>query len=111
MKLSTTTCLLSLAPLASGFATQQPIRSTSASTALPASRREFVDAVTGATLGSILVGGANAAQATEIDFEKVQDLLGTSAQTTTQSYAPSQGGKRPTYLTEPTEEFKKNEQK
>jgi hypothetical protein len=44
----------------------------------------------------------------DIDFSTIQDLLGSESNQVTQSYS---GGKRPTYLVEPTEEFKRNEQK
>lgn len=48
------------------------------------------------------------AHATEIDYGKVQDLLGNTAQ----SIDPTPyASKRPTYLKDPTEEFKANESK
>lgn len=59
-----------------------------------------------------LVGAASsiafpslAATAETIDYSKIQDLLGTD---NTPTYTP-ETGKRPTYLTEPTDEFKQNE--
>lgn len=47
------------------------------------------------------------ASAADIDYAKVQDLLG--SQESTQPYVKS--GQRPTYLVEPTDEFRENERK
>jgi len=55
-------------------------------------------------------GGGGVAAAAEIDYSKVQDLLkGTDGFSGQQVYRAE--GARPTYLTEPTEEFKQNEAK
>lgn len=70
----------------------------------PASRREAM-----VTIGSLVAGGVTlppaAVDAEELDYSKVQDLLGGTAI----PYVPE--GKRPTYLTEPTDEFRENESK
>mmetsp|Transcript_11333 Transcript_11333/g.14929 ORF Transcript_11333/g.14929 Transcript_11333/m.14929 type:complete len:211 (+) Transcript_11333:168-800(+) len=92
--------------LVSGFSLQTG--KADVSTKLEASRRDLLDTFALAAAGSVLIGGANAAQATpEVDYSKMLDLLGTSE--TTEAYQPTQAGKRPTYLSEPTEEFKRNE--
>lgn len=68
------------------------------------SRRDLVTA--GVTAG--LVAAAPWSAGADIDYSKVQDLLGSPDGSETQTYSPSG---RPTYLTEPTEEFKRNEAK
>jgi hypothetical protein len=57
----------------------------------------------GAASAALVPLAANA----EIDYAKIQDLLGNSVQA--QTYSTQTG--RPTWLTEPTEEFKANENK
>jgi hypothetical protein len=74
-------------------------------TELSASRRDTLAQVmaVGTTLFTPQLASA------EIDYAKVQDLLGNSVNSQIQSYTPTTG--RPTWLTEPTEDFKLNEQK
>jgi hypothetical protein len=78
--------------------------SNSVSTALSASRRDFLLLQTLPLLSLPIVAHAEGT----IDYSNIQDLLGSDATTL---YAPPEPGKRPTYLTEPTEEFKANESK
>ena len=62
---------------------------------------------------SALTAGTTAAQAAnEVDFGKVQDLLGQDYNQygSSANFAPP-SGKRPTFLTDPTQEFKDNESK
>jgi hypothetical protein len=77
---------------------------TLVSTALSASRRDFLLLHTLPLLSLPIVANAEGT----IDYSRIQDLLGSDATTL---YAPPEPGKRPTYLTEPTEEFKANESK
>lgn len=118
MKFATTVTtnllLLSLARTATAFvasSTTINCRSTNFScTSLQATRRQVGSAAVAAVLSSLLpVQSAHA----DVDYSKVQDLLGSSdsaAYIPQQGAAPS-GSKRPTYLTEPTAEFKENESK
>jgi hypothetical protein len=73
------------------------------STSLSASRRDFL--TTASSL--LLVGGAVPAHA-DLDFDRVQDLL-KDTPAGAEIYKPAP--KRPTYLAEPTEEFRQNEKK
>lgn len=71
--------------------------------ALLATRRDLM--LAGA--GLLTSAGTACTAYAELDYNKVQDLLGADA-TATYELTP---GKRPTYLTEPTSEFIENEQK
>jgi hypothetical protein len=46
-----------------------------------------------------------------VDYSKIQDLLGPNGGDYVSQYQVSGAGKRPTWLTEPTDEFKESEQK
>lgn len=46
-----------------------------------------------------------------VDYSKIQDLLGPNGGDYVSQYQVPEGGKRPTWLTEPTDEFKESEQK
>lgn len=105
----------------SSLATQQRTKSSaffmavseqeeSAST-ITTSRRDVLKQSLAAALTPVAFVAAAAAvpmssSAAEIDFAKVQDLLGSSAITNPEAYSST---KRPMYLTEPTDEFKANE--
>jgi len=69
------------------------------------SRRDILTALVGGIAVTSLPSMVTAAP--QIDYDKVTDLLGQPQQQT--EYIP--GGKRPTYLAEPTQEFKENEVK
>ena len=80
-------------------------------TSLQATRREVGGGAFAALLASLqfVPKSANA----DVDYSKIQDLLGNSDAAV---YIPQQGAgptpsKRPTYLVEPTQEFKDNESK
>jgi hypothetical protein len=47
----------------------------------------------------------------KVDYSKIQDLLGPGGGDYISPYQIPEGGKRPTWLTEPTDEFKESEQK
>lgn len=66
------------------------------------SRRQVLAIASASIVASSRVPSARA----DIDYSKIQDLLGTP-DTNQQTYTP--GGPRPTWLTEPTEEFRANE--
>lgn len=105
MKITTTTVILSFAFVHVGRAWISPrVRSyRNGDSALLANRRHVI-------IGCLFTGGSwfnPLASRAELDFDKVQDLLGEDASST---YEPMPG-KRPTYLTEPTSEFKENESK
>ena len=51
------------------------------------------------------------AEDNSVDYSKIQDLLGPNGGDYVSQYQIPEGGKRPTWLTEPTEEFKESEQK
>lgn len=72
-------------------------------TSLQASRRDFMAGVA----SSLLLVNPLAAVA-DLDFERVQDLL-KDTPSGAEIYKPTT--KRPTYLAEPTEEFRQNEKK
>jgi hypothetical protein len=87
------------------------VRSTTTALHANNSRRDVVRSAAlllGYCSLSVITPGARA----ELDYSKIQDLLGTSDQNAVY-YAPQQQqpGKRPSWLTEPTEEFKENESK
>lgn len=113
----TALCLLASGSvsLTKAFSTQASVESklsSTSSTKLYASsdRREFLASGLVAAGVSLWSGAANAAN--EVDFDKVQDLLGQSYQPTGSAQLYEQRTtKRPTFLTDPTEEFKQNEQK
>jgi hypothetical protein len=46
-----------------------------------------------------------------VDYSKIQDLLGPNGGDYVSQYQIPEGGKRPTWLTEPTDDFKESEQK
>lgn len=102
MKLSVAT-LCSLAPVVIAWA---PPMESRASTRLEAtSRREAMQfLLSGAALLPQVASAADS-----IDYARIQDLLGQTEQPQTQAYEPK--SKRPTYLTDPTDEFKQNEAK
>lgn len=73
-----------------------------------AARREVFVSIASSLVaaGATVVAVPPAAIAGDVDYSKVQDLLGGSAT----PYVP-EPGRRPTYLSEPTDEFKENESK
>lgn len=111
----TVICYLALGTLfvTDAFSTQSCHRGKSSSTELKVSRRDILasSVVTGL---SVLTGAVSSAHAkNEVDFDKVQDLLGSSYQQgsmNAQVYGEPTS-KRPTFLTDPTDEFKQSEQK
>jgi hypothetical protein len=74
------------------------------------SRRELLATATAAFTVIALSSASSPARA-DIDYSKVQDLLGVSSGDTSASQTYNPKGSRPTWLTEPTEEFKANEAK
>ena len=91
-----------LTTTASAFSVRKPQTSfVSSSTALHVSRRDCL------TAASSLLLLPTVSRAADIDYGKIQDLLGTP-EDKPQVYDPK--GPRPKYLVEPTEEFKQNEQ-
>lgn len=80
-----------------------------------ANRREIL--TSGMAVGAALVSATRAAQAAnEVDFGKVQDLLGQDSNSlgssmSAEEYERQSSGKRPTFLKDPTQEFKDNEEK
>jgi len=110
---TTNLLLLSLLSSATAFvaSSASSCRRIPSCTSLYATRRQFGSAAVAAALSSgvLPTKSANA----DVDYGKIQDLLGNSDSAVyvpQQGAAPS-GSKRPTYLTEPTEEFKVNESK
>lgn len=71
------------------------------------SRRDAVTNSVVAVMGGIAATAPELASA-DVDYSKIQDLLGPGGEYATYSPQPTEG-KRPTWLTEPTEEFKENE--
>jgi hypothetical protein len=69
-------------------------------------RRDIFTAVLSSVVLATTVVGSPKSAFADVDFSTIQDLLGAQE---SQTYVP--GGKRPMYLTEPTEDFKINEQK
>ena len=108
MKLAVILVLVNSFNMATAFvASGRKCRATS----LNATRRQVGRGALAAVLASLpfLPKSANA----DVDYSKIQDLLGNSDAAV---YIPQQGAgpspsKRPTYLTEPTQEFKDNESK
>ena len=84
----------------------------SSSSSTTSNRRDWLESsiAIGSSLATALIAGTSApgAAQAEIDYAKIQNLLGEEAPN--QRYDPS-SGRRPMYLTEPTEEFKQNESK
>jgi hypothetical protein len=82
--------------------------------ALHGSRRDLFECSIGSIISSVCVVGSSMSVMqpdiayADVDFNAIQDLLGPTTPPV-QEYVP--GGKRPMYLVEPTEEFKKNEEK
>mmetsp|Transcript_21831 Transcript_21831/g.60690 ORF Transcript_21831/g.60690 Transcript_21831/m.60690 type:complete len:217 (+) Transcript_21831:99-749(+) len=108
------TILIGLVPFVAAFSSEGLSSCARSNTALESSRRDFVDGLASVVIGSAaaMIGNASPAQAAsnEVDFSKIQDLLGSSeASVTNYEAMKKSAGKRPTYLTEPTEEFKQNE--
>ena len=101
-------------PLVTSFSTQPVVRQSSTTQLCAELPRRDVLA-SGLLAGfSVLTAGTTAAQAAnEVDFGKVQDLLGQdyNAYGSSSNYAQPTTGKRPTFLTDPTQEFKENETK
>lgn len=78
------------------------------------SRRNWVESICSSsvalvTLHSRISFPVNAAD--NVDYSKIQDLLGPNGGDYVKQYQVPEGGKRPTWLTEPTDEFKESEQK
>ena len=103
-----------LATLTEGFSVVGPSTSRrGASVELHASRRDILQSLVVGGAAVVVGSPATAQAATEIDYSRIQDLLGSSDAamgSSSSSYAP-QPGKRPTYLTEPTDDFKQSEAK
>jgi hypothetical protein len=97
--------LFSLASASAAFVVQP--NNVPASTSLQSSRRDFATNGAAALLGIALAPKVASA---DVDYSKIQDLLGPGGDYATYSPQPAEG-KRPTWLTEPTEEFKENESK
>lgn len=77
-----------------------------------ATRRDILESwilSTTSAIAAISVSDLPKAAFADVDFNTIQDLLGSPANQQPQEYLP--GGKRPMYLTEPTQEFKLNEEK
>ncbi|KAL7577281.1 hypothetical protein ACA910_002025 [Epithemia clementina (nom. ined.)] len=91
------------------------VASSTAALQATATRRELFLATVAGASSALVLGRPSVARASsnEIDYSRIQDLLGSDASSSSSSYSPSvpTPGKRPTYLTEPTEEFKQNEAK
>ena len=89
------------------------IRSGSSSLQATVSRREVGKATIAAALSSLMLIRAPEPAVADLDYARVQDLLGNSdsAVYVPQGSAAPAAGKRPTYLKEPTVEFKENESK
>ena len=109
MKVSVVAALIALSDLAAAWIScPRPSHHTalttysSLPTVLQASRRELI---AGAFLASL--AAAPQLALADLDYSKIQDLLGNDSST---SYVP-EPGKRPSYLTEPTDEFKESEAK
>lgn len=95
--------------------------STTTTTSLHATttdrRQVLTSGFTAAGLSCLLTGSTTASAANEVDFSKVQDLLGSggdgggSTGSSAAALYEQRSTKRPTFLTDPTEEFKANEAK
>ena len=115
MKISATLlCTASLAATTSALWVQrlQNQRARMVSLAAePVSRREAVlsSLTVSAGLGVVTAYAKIAPSRADIDYSKVQDLLG--APEPQFKVYDAKSGPRPTYLTEPTQEFKDNEEK
>jgi len=108
---TTTLLLLGSTTTATAFVASSQ-QSSSSTSCLQATRRQFGNAAVAAAFSAVLVGAPNASNA-DVDYSRIQDLLGNSDSAV---YVPQGGSaaspsKRPTYLTEPTAEFKENETK
>ena len=83
--------------------------------ALQASRRDFIAAAVATTTTTATLVTQTTAHAAEVDYERIQDLLKSTEQPGLSRYdsdtTTATTPKRPTYLTEPTDEFKENESK
>ena len=100
-------CLYVLSTASAFSVHKTPNGRTSRVTLEAVTRRDLLTSVAASTV----VGLASSSRANaDVDYSKVQDLLGRPEDGSSgpQSYTPSG---RPTYLTEPTEEFKQNEAK
>ena len=111
-KYFTALCLLTSSSLSStttAFSTQSS--NSRKSTQLDAvNRREILSSAAGLALWTAATGAAQAAN--EVDFGKVQDLLGQDSTYTMSAQEYEQrSAKRPTFLKDPTEEFKQSEEK
>jgi hypothetical protein len=99
-----------LLPQAAAPATTIAVAADSTTRLDVASRRELlagiVDATAAAAAGTVLI--PQVAHSADVDYSKIQDLLGPNGGVTSYTAAP-QAGKRPMYLEEPTQEFKDNE--
>lgn len=96
----------------SGSALSASFRTTrSSTTAVEAvsSRRDWCQGVAAGAAAVLATAASSTPASASMNFDQVQDLLG-SPTDATQPYVPGVG-KRPTYLTEPTAEFKENEGK
>ena len=115
-KYFTTLCLLASSSLSSttAFSTQSNTASRKSTELYALNRREILSS--GMAAGVALLTGASVAQAAnEVDFGKVQDLLGQDynpygSSMSAQDYE-ERSTKRPTFLKDPTEEFRQNEEK
>jgi hypothetical protein len=89
---------------------QEGEESVSSPSTTTTSRRDVLKHSLAAALTAAVMSknSATASAAGEIDFAKVQDLLGDTAMTSPEAYSST---RRPMYLTEPTDEFKANEAK
>lgn len=88
------------------------VPSAAQTTRLHENRRDFV--ANGAAAFTSLVGIITMTQqpqraSADVDYSKIQDLLGPGGDLAT--YQPVPDGKRPTWLTEPTADFRESEEK
>lgn len=93
-----------LATTSAAWIVTEPRRASSSALAAMSRREAVLTAAAALTVTPRLA-------AADIDYSKVQDLLGAPDTSEASSTAQYAGGRRPTWLTEPTPEFKENEAK
>jgi hypothetical protein len=81
----------------------------------PVGRRDWMAAAFSASATTLLIQGSTVRPVVAadgvVDYSKIQDLLGSGGGDYVAPYRAMEEGKRPTWLTEPTSEFKESEQK
>jgi hypothetical protein len=111
--------LASLSTVCLAFGMQRPHVafkiSSSSIYAVPISRRCVIASIVTASAASFVQQFSSIQPAlasdTVVDYSKIQDLLGPDGGDFVVPYQTLESGKRPTWLTEPTAEFKESEQK